>query len=98
MNGEVGNGEKKDVVDENVELAVASEDTIVMEEISDIDNVGDISLEVNVEKLVAKLEAHDGDDADHKKEVHRRLEEVNDQRDSDQELDSTFNFNLDDDL
>jgi len=98
MNGEVGNGEKENVVDENVEPTEVSEDTIVMEDIADIDNVGDISVELKVEKLVAKLEANDGDDADHKKEVHRRLEELSDQRDSDQELDSTFNFNLDDDL
>ena len=98
MNGEVGNGERENAVDENVESDEAFEDTVVLEDVADIDNVGDISVEINVEELVAKIEAGDDDDADHKKEIHRRLEELSDQREAEEELDSTFNFNLDDDL
>ena len=96
MNGEIKNDEN--VADEEVESTETSEDTIVLEDSADIDNVGDISVEINVEELVAKLEASDGDVEDHKKEIHRRLEELNDRREADQALDSTYNFDLDDDL
>ncbi len=98
MNGEIENDENKDVVDEEVELTETSEDTIVLEDIADIDNVGDISVEINVEELVAKLEASDGDAEVHKQEIHRRLEELNDQREADKALEGTYNFNLDDEL
>lgn len=98
MNGDIENDEKENIVDEEVELTETSEDSIVLEDVADIDNVGDISVEINVEELVAKLEASDGDAEDHKKEIHRRLEALNDEREADQALDSTYNFNLDDDL
>ena len=97
MNGEVNNGAKENDV-EDIEVSEESEDTVVLEDVSDIDNVGDISVEINVEELVAKIEAGDGDDGQDKKEIHRRLEELNEQRKAEAELDNTFNFNLDDDL
>ena len=98
MNGEVGSGDKKIVVEQDVKLDEASEDTVVMEEVADIDNVGDISVEIDVEELVSKIEAIEGDEAEHMREIHRRLEKVNDQREVDEELDDTYNFNIDDDL
>ena len=98
MNGEASNGEKEAAVDENVESAETFEDTIVMEDVADVDNVGDISVELNVEELVAKIEAGDDADLDHKKEVHRRLEKLNDQREVEKDLEDTYNFNLDEDL
>ncbi len=87
MNGEGTTGEETDDVVEDIEL----DDDV-------IDNVGDISVEINVEELVAKIESDDGDEEVEKKEVHRRMEALNEQRQEDEELDSTFNFNLDDDL
>ena len=54
------------------------------------------SAEINVEELVAKLEASDPDEVAHRREVRKRLEELREQKDSD--LDSTFNFNLDEDV
>jgi hypothetical protein len=69
-----------------------------VEDIDDEDNVGDISVEINVEELVAKLEATDSDDVARKREIRRRLEELEEMRRSSEDLDSTFNFNLDDDL
>lgn len=98
MNGEVDKVENENGVEEDVDSTEDSEDTIVLDDNLDIDNVGDISVEINVEELVAKIEADDGDDAEHKKEIHRRLEELNEQRRIEQELENTFNFNLDDDL
>ena len=86
MNGEVIDNEELDDVAEDVEL-----DDV------DVANVGDISVEINVDELVAKIEADDDDDAK-KKEIHRRMEELNEQRKTEKDIDSTFNFNLDDDL
>jgi len=87
MNGEGTDNEETDDVVEDVEL---DEDVV--------DNVGDISVEINVEELVAKIESGDDDKATQKKEIHRRMEALNEQRQEDKEMDSTFNFNLDDDL
>jgi hypothetical protein len=98
MNGEAGNGKQEYAVEDDLESTEVSDDLVLSDDIDDDDNVGDISVEINVEELVAKIEAGDGDDADHKKEIHRRLEEIEEQQRAEQELDSTFNFNLDDDL
>jgi hypothetical protein len=87
MNGEVIDNEELDDVAEDVEL-----------DDDDLANVGDMSVEINVDELVAKIEADDDDDASSKKEVHRRMEALNEQRKVEEDLDSTFNFNLNDDL
>ena len=100
MNGDVENGDKENAVDEDeLELADSSEETIVLsEDAADIDTVGDFTGEIAVEKLVAKIESGAVDAEEKEKEVHRRIEELNEQRKVDSELDSTFNFNLDEDL
>lgn len=98
MNGEVDNGEKGTDVVEDIETAVEPEDTVVLDDVGDIDNVGDISVEINVEELVAKIEAGDDDGTRNKLEVRRQLDELEDERKAEKELDSTYNFNLDDDL
>jgi len=99
MNGETGNNNDENVVDDKIDTIGESEDTIVLsEDAADIDTVGDFSAELNVEKLVAKIEAGEVDAAEEEKEVHRRLEELNEQRKDNEELDSTYNFNIDEDL
>ncbi len=98
MNGEFDNGKKQVDADEDVVLGEESEDTIVVEDPADVDNVGDISVEINVEELVAKIEAGEGDAVEHEKEIRKRLDELEEQRREEAELDSTYNFNLDDDL
>ena len=85
-----------DEVDEDLEDDDLDEDDDV-EDIDD-DNVGDISVEINVEELVAKLEATDSDDVARRREIRRRLEELEDMRRANKDLDSTFNFDLDDEL
>jgi hypothetical protein len=85
-----------DEVDDDVEDDDLDEDDDV--EDMDDDNVGDISVEINVEELVAKLEATDSDDIARRREIRRRLEELEDMRRANKDLDSTFNFDLDDDL
>ena len=73
MNSEVGNesGDTESVVDdeESVETVVLSEPQIT-------DNVGDVSVEINVEELIADIESENDEDAARKKEVRRRLEEM----------------------
>ena len=85
-----------DVVDEAEEEEI--EDSERVPEIDEDDNVGDISVEINVEELVAKLEATDDDDVGRKREIRNRLQELEEQRRSSQDLNSTFNFDLDDEL
>jgi hypothetical protein len=86
-----------DELDDDIEDDDLDDDDDV-EDIDDVDNVGDISVEINVEELVAKLEATDSDDVARKREIRRRLEELEEMRRSNEDIDSTFNFNLDDDL
>lgn len=97
MIGEIKDDIPVGEVEDDVEDEVLDEDVII-EEVADVDNVGDISVEINVEELVAKLEATDDDDLDRKREIHKRLEELSDWRKDNEELDSTYNFNLDDEL
>ena len=85
-----------DEVDDDLEDDDLDEDDDV--EDMDDDNVGDISVEINVEELVAKLEATDSDDVARRREIRRRLEELEDMRRANKDLDSTFNFDLDDEL
>lgn len=61
----------------------------------DSDNLGDLSVELNIEELTAKLAASDSDDVHRRAEIRRRLEELRELRE--QELDNTFNFKFDDD-
>jgi len=57
------------------------EETVVLDELAmATDNVGDVSVEINVEELVAKIEAEENKDAARKKEIRRRLEEVVEER------------------
>lgn len=55
-------------------------DTVVLQDKSDdgddTDNVGDASVELNVEELIAELEQSDGKVSARQKEVRRRLEEL----------------------
>jgi hypothetical protein len=73
MNSEVGNktGDAESVIDdeESVETVVLSEPQIT-------DNVGDVSVEINVEELIADIESENDEDAARKKEVRRRLEDM----------------------
>ena len=93
------NGEKDTIVvddAEDVEENPAPEDTVVLTE--DLEDIGDLAdtTALEVDKIVEKLDK--ADDAQHKKDVHRRLEELAEKKREEEELDSTFNFNLDDDI
>jgi hypothetical protein len=99
MNGEIGNGKPEVDLDDDLDSVEDAEDISASDDLDDDlddDNIGDLSVEINVEELVAKIEG--GEASQHHKEVRRRLEEIAEQRRVEKELDSTFNFNLDDDL
>jgi hypothetical protein len=96
MIGDIKDDIPVDELDDDIEDDDLDEDDDVEE--MDDDNVGDISVEINVEELVAKLEATDNDDVARRREIRRRLEELEDMRRANKDLDSTFNFDLDDDL
>lgn len=93
------NGERDaEVIDDadDVEEHASPEDTVVItEDLADIDDLSDTA-ELDVDQLVAKLDATD--DAARRKEVHRRLEELAERKREEAELDSTYNFNLDDEI
>ena len=99
MNEEIENSGNGDSGDESDEALVApgseDEDTIVLDTDS-MDNVGDMSVEINVDEIVAKIEASDDEETRKKLEARRRLDELAEKRKDDEELDSTYNFNLDD--
>ena len=100
MIGEIKDDVPASETDEDVE-DIEEEDLEESETIADLaddDNVGDISVEINVEELVAKLEATDDDDLSRQREIHKRLEELEEQRRTNEDLDSTYNFDLDEDL
>jgi hypothetical protein len=97
MIGNIKDDTPVDELDDDIEDDDLDDDDDV-EDIDDDDNVGDISVEINVEELVAKLEATDSDDVARRREIRRRLEELEDMRRANEDLDSTFNFNLDDEL
>jgi len=92
------NGEKDDTeLDEtDDDLDETRDEEVSPDAMPDIggDTVIDVSGEL--EALAEKLDKEDPDEAAHKREVHRRLEELREKQDED--LDSTFNFNLDDDI
>jgi len=73
-----------DATDENVVLDSADE------------GFADTIVEANVDALVAKMDATDPDEAAQKRASRKRLDELHEQESKD--LDSTFNFNLDDDI
>ncbi len=91
MTGEIKEPGDKDEEDEAVSEAVADGDIVVD---TDIDNVGDISVEINVEELVAEIESTDAMESVEKAKVRKKLDEIREEHED--ELDSTYNFDLDD--
>ncbi len=80
-----------DDIDDIDELDEDPEQTVVMSE--DTFSDPDISMEVNVEKLVAELENADDDDVHRKAEIRRRLEEIAEEH----SLEDTYAIDLDED-
>ncbi len=92
------NGENGDEDENEVEDVADVEDVEDVEvvEVVEGDNVGDISVEINVDELVAKFESTGSDDSAENAEIRKKLDKIREQQD--ENLDGTYNFNLDDDL
>ena len=67
-------------LDDDSNFNEESVETVVMAETDFTDNVGDVSVEINVEELVAEVESEQDDDAKRKSVIRRRLEEVTEGR------------------
>ena len=93
MTGETSDTTEDDVDDLDSDLS--SDDEILSD---DDDDAIVMTAEINVEKLVAKIDKQDGNEVERKKAVKRRLEEIEEHKKEMKELDSTYNFNLDDEL
>jgi hypothetical protein len=78
---------------EEDKLSADDEETVVLTEDEFTDNVGDVSVEINVEELVAEIEANHGDDSARKKAVRQRLEEIAE----DQSFEDTYAVEFEDD-
>ena len=97
MHADIDDGKLNEDIDDDIESADDSDDVFLSDD-DDDDNVGDISVEINVEELVAKIEHGDLNESERRKQIRRRLEEIEEQRRAAAELDSTYNFNLDDEF
>ena len=97
MNGNNGDDNETDFEESKEDVAedASSEDD---EKVVDIgtETIVASTGEFKVDELVAKVDKADPDEVAHKREVRKRLEELEEQRD--EAADSTFNFNLDDEL
>ena len=89
MTGENTDDDPDDVVSED-----ATDENIVLD--TSDDNFADTVVEANVDALVARMDSKDVDEVARKRRVRERLDELREQENDD--LDSTFNFNMDDDL
>jgi hypothetical protein len=67
------------------------------EEDDEVDAVSDMSAEINIEELVSKLDATDDDDIARRRAIKRRIEELRELRDAERDLESTYNFDFEDD-
>ncbi len=100
MHTDMGDPDKADDAEVAVEEELSEEipeETVVLPETENSDNVGDVSVEINVEELVAEIEASQGDDAHKKKEIRRRLEEIQEQKQASDQIGDTFNIDLNED-
>ena len=66
------------------------ETAVLDESAARTDNVGDVSVEINVEALIADIEANEDKDVARKKEIRRRLEDLAEE----QSFESTYAIDL----
>ncbi|MDX1507027.1 MAG: hypothetical protein R3358_02025 [Woeseiaceae bacterium] len=106
MNGTFkGNGrddlDDVDIIDDDIDDdddAIDPEHTIVMDADDDDDvDVSDITGELNIEELVAKLDKTDADDAQRRRFIKARLDELAERKMTEEEFASTYTFDFDDD-
>jgi hypothetical protein len=85
MNSEIGDPkvsiDDTEIDDDEAEVEVTDDTTVVLDETGALtDNVGDVSVEINVEEIIADIEASEDKDAHRKKEIRQRLEDMAEER------------------
>jgi hypothetical protein len=91
-----GQIESTDVIDD--EVVSDPEATVVLTEVDAEDDMSETVVDLNVEALVAKIEDADDEELAKKREAKKRLDQVQEQLNGDDEFGSTYAFDLDDDL
>jgi len=97
MSGDIdepGNDQVEEDSGEDENLEEVPEESIDLT--ADDDIVGSSTVEIAVDELVAKIESEDPDEVAHHREVRQKIDALREERDD--ELGSTYNFNLDDEL
>jgi len=98
MNGQNDNHDEHVESGEAPEPADSTEEETIVLDTDDMDNVGDMSVEINVDELVAKIEANDDGESAERLEARRKLDALEEQRKTKEDLGDTYNINLDDEL
>ena len=105
VNGEGNNGEgSKDtelVDDDGVvddEVIDDPEETVVLTEVDIDDSLSETVVGLDVDAMVAKIENADSEELAKIREAKKRLDEVQEQQDKDDEFGSTYTFDIDEDL
>jgi hypothetical protein len=85
--------------DDDDDVVTDSEDTVVLTEVdADDDDLSETVAGLNVDALVSIIEKSDSGELAKKRAARKRLEELREQLDEDDEFGSTYTFDLDDDL
>ena len=94
----IGDNDKIDEVEDTELDETVEEEELAEDSMPDIggETVGDLTGELKVEALVAKVSKTDPDEVARRRETRKRLEELEEQRNA--KLDDTFNFNIDEEL
>ena len=95
MSGEDSNDKE---LDDDAGIIDDPEATVVLTEDDVDDSLGDTSVELNVDALVAKIENVDSEELAQKRTAKKRLDQVQEQLDKDDQFGSTYAFDLDEDL
>ena len=93
MQGKQKDKEEDVELDEDLASEENVDETVVLTETEFTDNVGDVSVEINVEELVAKVEAEQDDGAKRKKEIRQKLEDIAEEKG----FEETYAIEYDDD-
>ena len=89
------NGDDTDKdIDDEVETSDDTDENVILD--SSDDGFVDTIVEASLEDLVSRMDLTDAEEAARRRQIRKRLEEIRELKALD--LDSTFDFNLDDDL
>ena len=95
MNGE--STKDTEVIDDD-EVLSDPEETVVLTEVEADDELSETIVNLNVDALVKKIEDPNSEEFAKQREAKKRLDQLQEQLDTDDEFGSTYAFDLDEDL